>query len=337
MNRRTTIKDIARVLSLSISTVSRALSDHPDISPVTKRRVSEAAAQLGYRANLLARGFRQQHSGIVALVLPEVNDYFSPSLIAGVSASLRQSGRMLQIFLTQDRSELEAEVVQQCVDLQVEGVLLSLVSTSVGLDHLKPLVQNEVPCILIDKTAEDVQLHSVRFDGYQAGYQAVRYLVSKGHRDILAILGSCTWRLTQEREEGFRAGVAQFAGGHMSPNVIHVEQVGELELLLAKQFSLAEGRPSALFAMSDELLAHSMRYLQRMGLRIPEDVSVLGVSDGKFPMVSVPSISYVKTSGYDMGWLAGLMVSRVRTQEGGTEHVSMPVEIVEQESVALRA
>lgn len=333
--KRTTIKDISRALSLSISTVSRALSNHPDINETTKLRVSEAAAQMGYRANLLARGFRSQHSGSIALVLPEVNDFFTPSLISGISEALRATGRMLQIVLTQDSFRMEVEAVQQCLDMHVEGVLLVPTSQTTSADHLHALSANGVPCILIDKTLEDASIHSVRFDGFRAGKRAVRYLAAKGHRRIAGVFGDPAWKLTEERRAGFAAGIEKMGLDiHECPSVC-ISDLGNLEWQLHRMMRSSTVVPTALFIMSDELLARCLYTLGTMGLRVPEDVSVLAVSDGKFPYLNLPNISYIKTSGYDLGWFAATMFGRLSGDAESKEQLTIPVEIVELSSVRL--
>jgi|LauGreDrversion4_2_1035121.scaffolds.fasta_scaffold06455_7 LacI family transcriptional regulator len=333
--KRITIKDIAQALSLSISTVSRALSDHPDINDQTKLRVSEAALQMGYRANLLARGFRSQQSKIVALVLPEVNDFFTPSLISGISDALRQSGRMLQVVLTQDSLERESEAIQQCLDMQVEGVLLVPSRVTVTTDHFDGLIANGIPFVLIDKTLDGDSMHSVRFDGFRAGKRAVRYLVAKGHKRIVGVFGDPSWKLTEERRAGFLAGIEKAGLSPDSCPTLCISDLGNLDWQLQRVFTLSESKPTALFAMSDELLARSLYYLQSNGIRVPEDVSILAVSDGKYPYLTLPNISYIKTSGYDLGWFSGMMLGRLDIPSARPEQVTLPVEIYELDSVRL--
>ncbi len=333
--KRITIKDIAQALSLSISTVSRALSDHPDINGHTKKRVSEAALQMGYRANLLARGFRSQQSKIVALVLPEVNDFFTPSLISGLSDALRQSGRMLQVVLTQDSLDREIEAVQQCLDMHVEGVLLVPSTSTITTDHFHALTANDIPCVLIDKTLEEDSLHSVRFDGFRAGKRAVRYLAAKGHKRIVGVFGEPSWKLTEERRAGFCAGLAKAGLNPEHCPILCISDLGNLDWQLQRVFKQNESKPTALFAMSDELLARSLFYLQSNGIRVPEDVSILAVSDGKYPYLTLPNVSYVKTSGYDLGWFSGMMLGRLNMPLTRPEQVTLPVEITELDSVRL--
>ena len=119
--KRVTIKDLAKLLNLSTSTVSRALSDHPDISEATKKRVRAAAEEFNYTANVHARFFRQQHSGLIALVLPEVNMFFTPSLIKGINNVIAASGYSLITFLTNDSYKREKEIIKQCLNWAVEG------------------------------------------------------------------------------------------------------------------------------------------------------------------------------------------------------------------------
>ena len=132
--KRITIKDLASMLNLSTSTISRALSDHPDISERTKNRVKETARLMNYRTNLQARFFRKKHSGLLALILPEINMFYNPSVIEGVNSGIADTPYSLVMFQTNNNIKQEKEAIEQCIRWAVEGVMISV--TAVSYTHL---------------------------------------------------------------------------------------------------------------------------------------------------------------------------------------------------------
>ncbi len=170
--KRVTIKDLAKLLNLSTSTVSRALSDHPDISQATKARVRSVAEEFNYTTNVHARFFRKQHSGLIALILPEINMFFTPNLIKGINKTIDHSKYSLIIFQTEDSYEKEVKVIKQCLSWAVEGVLISLSKETYNLQHLEPLNKSNINCVLLDKTIENDTHPTVTIDSASASYQA---------------------------------------------------------------------------------------------------------------------------------------------------------------------
>ncbi len=330
--KRASIKDLAKALNLSISTISRALTDHPDISERTKQRVREAAEHFHYTPNWLARGFRQQSTGVLALVLPEVNMFFTPKLIEGVNSALFRSGYTLSVFLTNDRLEGERDILQQCLERSVDGVLWSISRETTDLLHAAPLLAANIPCVLLDKTVKDKRFDSVRIDGESTGFLAATHLLEHGHRRLAGIFGADSMRITQERERGFRKALRGFPDAEGQS--IHVEQLTDLPEGLER---LRTAGCTGWVFMSDELAAHALPLLAASGVAVPDHVSVVAISDGVWPYLVHPQISHVLGSGFELGFRAGMgMVQKLqnKTPSGRPERVLVSTELVELGSVA---
>ena len=298
--KKVTIKDLAKLLNLSASTVSRALSDHPDISDATKKRVRLAAEEFNYTTNLHARFFRQQHSGQIALILPEVNMFFSPSLIDGVNKVIGPSSYSLTTFLTDDSYEREKSIIQQCLRWSVAGVLISLSKETHNIHHLAPLKKAGIPCVLLDKTLENEQFHSVTIDNIDASYQAVSYLIRKGHQNIIGLFANPSLHISQERIKGYAKALKETGLPVPEENIISIDNMDNLDFILPPILKHNK-QITAIFAMSDELLAKCLYHLKRMGLSIPNDISIIAISDGIYPCLNHPQISHIKDSGSKMG------------------------------------
>jgi LacI family transcriptional regulator len=331
--KRITIKDLAKLLNLSTSTVSRALSDHPDISSATKAKVRNAAKALNYTTNVHARFFRKQHSGLIALILPEINMFFTPHLIKGINKAIDNSKYSLIIFLTDDSYDKEAEVIKQCLSWAVEGVLISLSKETYNLDHLELLNKSNINCVLLDKVIENDLYPTVTIDSAAASYQAVSYLISKGHRNILGIFGSPNFSISQDRIRGYLKAFKDNDIPLLKENIISVDRSDELDFILPPILNHNK-EISALFAMSDELLAKSLYHINSLGISIPKNIAVMSLSDGVFPYLNHPQVSHVKDSGTKMGRNAGKLLLDCIAQADDVSHkVIVSTKLVELDSV----
>jgi LacI family transcriptional regulator len=298
--KRTTIKDLAKILSLSTSTISRALSDHPDISDATKNRVKIAAEEFNYTTNVHARFFRNQNSRLIALILPEINMFFTPNLIKGINKTIVSSNYSLITFLSNDSYKREKEIVKQCMSWAVEGVLISLSRETFDLKHLEPLSKANIKCVLLDKVLKNENFPVVTIDSTEASCQAISYLIKKGHQNIFGIFGNPNFNISQERIMGYKKAMKEHDIPVLEENIISVDKTTDLDFILPPILNHNK-KISAIFAMSDELLAKTLYYVNKLNLSIPEDISIISISDGDYPYLTHPQITHVKDSGSKMG------------------------------------
>lgn len=298
--KRVTIKDLAKILSLSTSTISRALSDHPDISEATKKRVRIAADEFNYTTNVHARFFRNQNSRLIALVLPEFNMFFTPNLIKGINKTIVSSNYSLITFLSNDSYKREKEIIKQCMSWAVEGVLISLSKETFDLSHLEALTNANIKCVLLDKALDNEKYPSVTIDSIEASCQAVSYLIKKGHRNILGIFGNPNFNISQERIKGYEKAMKENNLPILTENIVSVDKSKNLDFILPPILNHNK-KISAIFTMSDELLAKSLYHINTLNLSIPEDISIISISDGDYPYLTHPQISHIKDSGSKMG------------------------------------
>lgn len=332
--KRLTIKDLAQMMNLSTSTVSRALSDHPDISDSTKKRVKEVAEELNYTANMHARLFRKQNSGLIALVLPEVNMFYTPNLIRGINKTIATSNYSLITFLSNDSYKREKEIIKQCLQWAVEGVMISLSTQTYDLQHLEPLKKSKIQCLLLDKAVSNKDFPSVIIDSVEASYNAVRYLIDYGHTNILGIFGNPSLDISKQRLEGYRKALNEAGLPIVDENIVFVDSAENLDFILPPIFNHNRAI-TALFTMSDELLAKSLYHINKRSIRIPEDLSVITISDGAYPLLVHPKISHIKDSGSKLGKQASkyLLDAINESQDAINKTKIIATKIVELESV----
>ena len=313
MKKRATIKDVAALAGVSAATVSRALDDRPEISDETKARVRSACAQLGYVPNAAARGLAGHATHTIGLVLPDIsNPYFS-----GMATAIEETAAAhgYRVFLSNSlrKEERELRAVENLVARQVDGILVNPVSPESQLFHREIL--GELPYICIGANHDEKPSY-VMVDNEAGAYAAARYLIRLGHRDILFLGGRTTSRTREQRIRGFRRALAE-AGleGRELPAPPDVTLMRQWSYETALE--LLEGPlPDAIFAYSDMTALKVLEAAEQRGVRIPEDLSVVGydnIAFGALPRIDLTTVSQHK---YRQGQIA---VERLLEKIGGSE------------------
>ncbi|MCK4991024.1 MAG: LacI family DNA-binding transcriptional regulator, partial [Bacteroidales bacterium] len=176
-SKRVTIKDIARELGVSPSTVSRAMKDHPDISSETKKQVNELVEKLKYRPNTVALSLRSRKTNIIALVVPEIVHHFFSSVISGIEEVAQEAGYHVMIFQSNESYEREVAIVQSLASMQIDGLLVSVAKTSMKFGHFNELMNEGIPLVFFDRACEEIQADKVVVDDFTGAYNAVEYLI----------------------------------------------------------------------------------------------------------------------------------------------------------------
>ncbi len=331
--KRITLKDIAGRLDVSPATVSRALAGNSLISEATRQRVAETAAELGYQPNLTARALRRKSGSALVLILPEINGFFVPEMIFGINAAARKFGFPVMMFLTDNQFSREKELLEYAVQLGAAGVLLSISEETSDYEHITRFSRDLAPVVLIDKTADAPELPGVTINGAQAARDAVDYLWRCGHRNIAGFFGNPQLTISRRRKSGFCEALGEAGMSRPERCCFEVSQILELPGVFSR---FRENMPecTAIFTMSDELLVHTYHELLRKGLRIPEDISIITVSDGFAPYYLFPNITHIHHSGFEAGYHATQkLIGMVTGENRETAGLTLPAKLCELDSV----
>jgi LacI family transcriptional regulator len=314
--KRINIKDLARMLSVNASTVSRALAGHPDISESTKERVLKAAKELNYTPNLHAKFFRQKTSGLVAVILPEFNMFFIPEMMNAINQKLEEYGFTLIIFFTNNSHEKEIEIINHCLSWVVDGVLISVAENTKNLDHLQILRDAEIPVVLLDKVVENNVFPTVTIDDSTTSYNAVSHLIKSGHRHILGVFGHQGLQISKLRVEGFLRALKDQNIPHSQSDVLYKDKhfIKNFEKIVLKY------KYDGAFFMSDELLSESYPILVKNKL-YPEKMKIVSISDGSFPNKIYPQPDYFLHSAFELGSKAiESLIKYIKTHDKTIHH-----------------
>lgn len=304
---RVTIKDIARELGVSASTVSRAMKDHPDISPATKKQVNELVEKLKYKPNTVALSLRSQKTNIVALVVPEIVHHFFSSVISGIEEVALEEGYHVMIFQSNESYERELSIIQSLSSLQVDGLLVSVSKSSKKFGHFKELMDEGIPLVFFDRACEEIDADKVVVDDFNGAFNAVEYLIKSGCKRIAHFGAPQHLQIGYQRKRGYISALEKHKIEPDDELMLRYDTLEEA-LEVTPQIMRLKHPPDAIFAVNDLTASGVIRVLKQMRFRIPEDVSVIGFTDGLVAAVTDPPMSSVSQHGFEMGKRAMMML-----------------------------
>ncbi|HHY81961.1 MAG TPA: LacI family transcriptional regulator [Clostridiales bacterium] len=292
-----TIKDVAKKAGVSSSTVSRALSGKIPVDEKTKERVLAAVKELNYQPNALAKGLKEGVTGTIGLIVPNICNPVFPLVSRGVEDTARKHGYTLILCNTDEDINIEKECIQKLRKQWVDGIILA----ASGRDdsHINELKASGLPMVLLIRKLGD-EVDAVVIDNKKAAYQAVRYLVDTGHQRIIAVIGDTTLPLYSERFQGYCQALEE-AGIVPDPSL--VIKVPDNESCYDAIYRLIKKgvKADAVFALSDPRALEAMRAVKDAGLRIPQDISVVGIDNLQFTPFLDPPLTTVSQPLYQMG------------------------------------
>lgn len=304
-----TIKDIAKTLGISVSTVSRALKDHPDISEETKRQVQQLASSVNYRPNALALGLRKSKTNTIGIVIPEIVHHFFSSVISGIDNVAYATGYNTMICQTNENVEREKSNIQAMIDSRIDGFLISISKDTTDFSHLKRLQDDGYPVVFFDRVCEDLPSHRVITDDFEGARIATRHLVSVGCRRIVHLTSAPSLVISRQRRSGYLMALRE-SGIEVDESLIF--QADSRESVYAQVEKLVSMAPhiDGIFAINDTTAIAAIQVLQQNGFRVPEDIAVIGFGDGPMSEIVSPTLSTVEQKGYEIGAEAMRMLTR---------------------------
>lgn len=332
MESRATLKNISKILSLSISTVSRALKNHPDISEQTKKKVQEAATMLDYEPNTNAINLRTDKRNLIGVIIPFISNFFYQSFISAVEEEAKKNNYSLLILQSADNPETELENLRICRANRVAAVFVSISPLTKDISTFLKLSQSGTPVVFFDKVPPFEACDKVCIADEEAATIAAEEIIKKQNGTVLALFANPEFSITQKRLTAFK----EVFNKH--------KRINDLEIIYA--YSAKEARqivinslgkkikPQVIFSMSDEILTGVMKAIQVLKIKIPDEIKIITISDDGFvPKLFEPEITYVETSGYELGRLT---FKRMKDYLGGKtfiQEVLLPPKLVPGESL----
>ncbi len=310
-NKKTTISDIAKALNLSPSAVSKALNHHPRISKSTKEAVQRMAAELQYEPNHLAAALRKGKSYLIGIIVPAIDINFFASVVKGIETVINQKGYNAIITQSDDLTEKEIRNIDALLNTQVDGIICSLANATTAYDHLDKILKKGVPLVLFDRTPGREDISTVVNDDYQGALNATKHLIEQGCQNILHLAGPKEVLPYRLRAKGYQDVLKKH---HMPLRSEWIMESGlsQLDGIRCMRAALAlRPKIDAVFAASDHAALGAMRELAEKGIKVPDEVAVVGFSNEGFGPFVEPSLSTVDQHGSQMGaWAAKLLLQQ---------------------------
>jgi len=299
-----TIYDLARELKVSSSTVSRALRDDPRVTERTRKRIKELAEKKGFRANFYARNLRTHRTNTIGLLVHELHSDFIGSVLAGIERILAAAGYNLIVANSMDSLQTELKNVRNLLDRCADGLIASLSPETKNLDHLLTLPDKGVPVVLLNNIGHPLAFPTVAFDYYDCGRMATLHLVAQGCRRIVHMTGPLTRSEYGDRCRGYRDALQQ-SGLPADSELLIVNDLGaESVKAAAEKIAAMHPLPDGLFVSDDYAAAICMRTLKEHGLKVPQDIAVVGFNNDRIGVLTEPALTTMWFPGVQLGELA---------------------------------
>lgn len=310
-----TIKDIARILGISPSTVSRALKDHPDINVDTKKAVNELALKLKYQPNAVALSLKNSRSNTIGVIIPEMVHYFFSSVISGIEDIASQKGFTVIICQSNESFDREVANVRTLLSHRVDGILVSISKETLSFDHLVDIQEGGIPLVFFDRIAPEVNADQVVIDDMEASYKATRHLIETGRKRIAHFAGPQSLLIGRDRLQGYLNALAEAGLPVDNRLIIEADNFEKARNAVIEMLDAAIV-PDGIFAVNDLTAIGAMQTIQKRGYKVPRDISIVGFSDGSFSGITDPNLSSVDQHGYEMGTTAAeILFHRILSSE----------------------
>jgi LacI family transcriptional regulator len=327
-----TIKDIARELNISVSTVSRALQNHPDISERTKDLVRDCARQLNYKPNIMASNLRTSKNTTIGVVIPELNHHFFSSILDGIEQTANEAGYNILICQTGEDVQKEIRSVQTLIGSRVAGMLVGVSKQTAQLHHLQEVLDNSIPLVLYDRPCPSLPCDQVVSDDYMGAFNAVEYLIQTGKRKVMFMSSSFQLEVSRRRYQGWRDALMRY---HIP---IHDNMIVECDtrsgaIIATPRILQSEDRPEAIFCVNDDCAAGVLHAAQIMGVKVPDELSICGFSNAPICRATVPMLTTVQQHGVAIGKRATMrLLKRLAGEDRIPQTEMVPTDLIVRET-----
>lgn len=297
----TTITDIAKILGISASTVSRALSNHPDIKESTRAKIRKLAKELDYSPNPIAQSLKNNRTTTIGVIVPEIQHDFFASAISGIEEVAYKAGYTIIVCQSNESYEREVTNTNSLMRHRVAGVVVSISQNTNDFDHFRNLIDKDIPLVFFDRVAHGVAASKVVIDDKKTAFDAVSYLISRGYKRIAHFSGPKSLEICKQRLSGYMAALEK-AGIPFNEKLVRYGGLHEQDGYRSMSELLAERcKPDAIFAVNDPVAIGAFQKIKEAGLRIPKDVAIMGFSNNKITDLVEPSITTVDQPSFEMG------------------------------------
>ena len=338
-NNQVTIHDIAAILKIDSSTVSRALNNSPRVANKTKDKILKKAAELGYQRNHLASNLRKSKNFTLGVIVPRISRHFFSTAIAGIEETAFKAGYTVIICQSLESLEREQSIVETLLANRVDGVLISISMETKNYDHLLGLKQRNIPYVFFDRHCNINENSNVLIDDFDAAFTATQHLIDQKSTTIAHFSGPQNLEIYKNRFKGYKSALEK-------NNIVFKEELvftsslmeNDGKLNVQKMMNLPY-KIDGLFCANDVVAIGAIKYLKEINIKIPEDIAIVGFSNESISSVIEPALSTINQPGLEIGVAATELLIAKITNEGEklkNETIIIKTSLIERKS-SLRA
>ncbi|MBK5719946.1 LacI family DNA-binding transcriptional regulator [Dysgonomonas sp. Marseille-P4677] len=313
-----TIKDIARDLNISPSTVSRALKDNPDISPETRKIVQDYAKEHKYKPNALALSLRTQHTNIIGVIVPELANHFFSGVLSGMETVAEEKDYHVIVCQSSEDYQKEIRNVQTLIKARVCGVLISQSKATMKYDHFQELIDNDIPVIFFDRICTGIDSDKVVVDDYSGTFTAVEYMIKTGCKRIAFFSAPLHLEISKNRKNGYLDALRKY---HIpvDESLMRIADTKQLGYEKALEILKEPNYPDAFMAMNDYTASGILLATKELGLKVPADISICGFSNSNISQDTDPMLTTMDQHPKKVGEEAmSLMLEKIENPESSS-------------------
>lgn len=325
--QHSTLKKLSETLGISVSTVARALKDHPDVADETRKKVKELAEVMEYEPNYYAIKLRTRQSNVLGVLIPGIDNFFYDSFIAAVEDEARVHGYSVMIMQTRDSAGVEEQNLHLFRKNMVTGLFAAISIETEDMTPFRKLIENKVPIVFIDRVPEKPGFTKVSMSDELAARLAAQAIIAKKKNRVLALFGHPHLSISRKRYASFTGTFRQLSPG-TELLVDYTENITESKRVTMQMMSQAK-TPDVIFCMGDLILIGVMQAIHQLNLKVPDEIAVVSISNGLIPTLYNPVITHVETNGYKLGKLAFKQMMCCLRNETSEEEVFVEPVLIE--------
>ncbi|MEM1135413.1 MAG: LacI family DNA-binding transcriptional regulator [Bacteroidota bacterium] len=296
-----TIKDIARKLGISTSTVSRAIRGVPEVSPITRKQVLELAKKWEYEPNQIAQSLVQKKTRMIGVVVPTLTDLFFSTVISGIEEMAVLSGYRVMVCNTGEDADKEIEAVNTLLNCRVDGILISLTKNTKSFAHIDRIKKRKVSLVLFDRVSEQVAATKVVVDDRMGAFTATKYLIESEHKNIAFIGGPENTNIFKQRKRGYLDALLEYGFEKNIALIASTDLSKGSGSIAIRKIAQNNPLPDAIFAASDFLAIEVIHELVKLGWQVPEQISVIGFGGTEISKLILPQLTTIEQPAFEMG------------------------------------
>ncbi|TMI61495.1 MAG: LacI family transcriptional regulator [Bacteroidetes bacterium] len=326
MNKPATIKDIARHLNISISTVSRALRNAPDVNNDTKKAVMAISEELSYQPNKLALSLRQKQTHTIGVIVPNL-DYVLSTMVKGIDEVALEAGYTVMVCQSNESFGREIVNTRRLLESLVDGFIISVSSETKSFEHFKKIQERDLPMVVFDRVTPDLIAPSVRLDNESGGFMATEHLIEQGYKRIAILAGPKNLGISNSRLDGYLNALKKHKIKKDNDLIVHCDFNQDYAFFATRELLSMKKRPDAICTISDRMAIGAMLAIKERGLKMPQDIGLVGFNNEPALSLVTPTISSVEQPCFELGKAAAkLFIESMHHNEDmtGVEQVLKP-------------